>query len=96
MTWEYQEGDGGGGRFRQGFFVTGAGKQVLGDWPRFDALGQPQELAAVLDRLAEYAPTQEEATNYRRAASVLRRIAPPVLGALVKGALGAAARGALG
>jgi hypothetical protein len=95
VTWEYQEGEGSGGRFRQGFFVTGAGKQVLGDWPRFDALGQPQELATLLDALADLAPTEEEASNYRRAAGVLRRVAPGVLSALMKGALGAVVRGTL-
>jgi hypothetical protein len=45
--------------------VTGAGKQALGLWPRFDALGSPAELAAVLEALAEEAPTEEERSNLK-------------------------------
>jgi hypothetical protein len=96
VSWESQEGEGGGGRYRQRLFVTGRGKQVLGEWPRFDALGDPGELAAVLERLAELAPTEEEASNFRKTAGLLRRGGTVALGALMKGALGAAMRGALG
>lgn len=85
----------GGGRYRIGFFVTGKGKQVVGAWPSFDVLGQPGELAAVLERLAELAPTAEEASNLRRAAKAIRKHGPAYVGALLKGALGAAVRGAL-
>jgi hypothetical protein len=59
VAWEGEQGEGGGGRSRFRFFVTGAGKQVLGKWPRFDALGEPGELAAVLEWLADMAPTDE-------------------------------------
>jgi hypothetical protein len=45
--------------------VTGAGKQALGLWPRFDALGSPAELADILDALADHAPTGEEASNLK-------------------------------
>lgn len=96
VAWEAEQGEGGGGRYRQRFFVTGAGKQVLGEWPRFDALGEPAELAAVLDGLAELAPTEEEARNFRKTAGLLRRGSTVAIGALLKGALGAAMRGALG
>jgi hypothetical protein len=50
----------GGGVHFALFQVTGSGKQALGLWPRFDALGEPSELAAILDALAENAPTEEE------------------------------------
>lgn len=73
----------------------GKGRQVVA-WPSFDALGQPGELAAVLDRLAELAPTAEEASNLRKAAEAVRTRVPTYAGALLKGALGAAVRGALG
>lgn len=96
VAWDAEQGEGGGGRYRFGFFVTGAGKQVLGEWPRFDALGEPGELAAVLDRLAAMAPTEEEASNYRKTAAVVRRGSTVALGALMKGALGAAMHGMLG
>jgi hypothetical protein len=78
------------------FQVTGAGKQALGLWPRFDALGSPGELAAILEALAETAPTEEEASNLKRAAASIRRAAPGVIRSLAKAALGAAARGGLG
>lgn len=92
---DLEQGEGGGGRYRQRFFVTGRGKQALGEWPRFDALRKPAELAAVLERLAELAPTEEEASNFRKTAGLLRRGGTVALGALMKGALGAAMRGAL-
>jgi hypothetical protein len=96
VAWKGEQTDGSGGRLRFDFLVTGSGKQVLGEWPRFDALGEPGELAAVLERLAELAPTEEEASNYRRTAALLRRGGGFALGALMKGALGAAVQGTLG
>lgn len=58
--------------------VTGKGKQSLGLWPKFDALGSPGELASLLDALADDAPTEEEASNLKtscldRAPGRLRR-----------------------
>jgi hypothetical protein len=76
--------------------VTGRGKQALGLWPRFDALGSPGELASILDALAEAAPTDEEAGNLRRAASAVRRAAPGVIRTLTEAGLSAAARHVLG
>ncbi len=95
VTFDVLEGEGGDGRNRQGFLVTGAGKQAVGAWPHFDALGQPGELAAILERLAELAPTEEEATNFRKAAKVVRALAPTAVAALLKGGLYAAMHGGL-
>lgn len=90
------QADGGGGVLWTGFFVTGAGKQALGLWPRFDALGSPGELADILDALAENAPTEEQASNLKRAAAAVRRMAPGVVRALAVAGLSAGARAALG
>jgi hypothetical protein len=96
VTWTRTEAEGGGNRHFQDFMVTGAGKQALGLWPRFDALGSPAELASVLEALAEDAATEEERSNLRRAADAVRRSAPDVIKAGVVGALGALARSQLG
>jgi hypothetical protein len=76
--------------------VTGLGKQALGLWPRFDALGSPGELAAILEGLADNAPTEEEASNLKKAARAARAAAPAVLRALTEAGLSAAARHTLG
>jgi hypothetical protein len=47
------------------FHVTGRGLQALGEWPLFDDIVSPLTFAALLDRLAEEAPTEEEKTNAR-------------------------------
>jgi hypothetical protein len=86
----------GGGVSWARFQVTGRGKQALGLWPRFDALGDPQELAAILDALAENAPTQEQASYLKRAAGAVRRAAPEVIRGLAVAGLSAGARGVLG
>jgi hypothetical protein len=70
------QGAGGGGVHWTHFQVTGAGKQALGLWPRFDALGSPGELADILEALARNAPTEEEASNLKRAAAAIRRATP--------------------
>jgi hypothetical protein len=51
VAWDRDEGERGGGWNFQGFLVTGAGKQALGLWPRFDVLASPEGLSAVLDTL---------------------------------------------
>jgi hypothetical protein len=96
IVWRYSEGSGGGEWVFTDVQVTGTGKQVLGLWPRFDALGSPGELAALLEALAYDAPTEEERTNLQRAATAVRRSAPDVLRSLMAGALGAVARSQLG
>lgn len=96
VTWTHTEGEGGGNRHFQDIMVTGTGKQALGLWPRFDALGSPAALASVLDSLAEDAATEEERSNLRRAASVVRRSAPELIKAGLAGALSALARSQLG
>ena len=90
------EGEGGGGSAWFGLQVTGAGKQQLGLWPRFDALGSPGELAQVLEALAEEAAIDEERSNLRRAAEVVRRRGPEAVRSVLAGALGAYARAHLG
>jgi len=62
-----------GGATFTGFAVTGRGLQVLGEWPRFEALVSPVTLAALIERLAEFAPP-EEVPTMKRAASAVRRI----------------------
>jgi hypothetical protein len=62
----YLAGDAGRGSSRGAYtftrvLVTGSGKQALDLWPRFSALGEPGELAAILDALADNAPTQAQA-----------------------------------
>jgi hypothetical protein len=86
----------GGGVHFALFQVTGAGKQALGLWPQFDALGSPGELAAILDALADSAPTEEEASNLKRAANAVRRGAPAVIRGLAEAGLSAAARHFIG
>lgn len=88
--------EGGGGVHFCRFLVTGTGKQALGLWPRFDALGSPSELAAILEALADSAPTEEKASNLNRAARAVRRAAPGVIRGLAEAGLGAAARHVLG
>jgi hypothetical protein len=83
-----------GGVWWQDFILTGEGKQALGDWPYFDALGQPETLAAILERLAEYAPTEEEAQNYRRTATAIRALGAGARAAIT-GAISATVRGEL-
>lgn len=87
LNWEVTEMEGGGGCFFQGLFVTGRGKQALGLWPLFDVLGSPTALAGLLDDVAHDAATEEERSNYHRAAAVVRQTAPELARALVFGAL---------
>jgi hypothetical protein len=56
-----------------GFRVTGRGLQVLGEWPRFEVLISPATLAALIERLADYA-APEESQPMKRAAAVVRRV----------------------
>jgi hypothetical protein len=57
---------GGGATFTR-FLVTGRGLRALGDWPLFSPLS-PATLAALLERVADEAPTDDEATAARSAA----------------------------
>jgi len=79
-----------------GLRVTGRGQQALGEWPLFDEIASPETLAALLERLAEEAPTDEEAENMRTAANYVRSVGGGALRALATGALAQAARIALG
>jgi hypothetical protein len=87
VSYESWEWEGSGGVYWMNFFVTGRGKQALGYWPLFDALGDPGQLADLLDRLAADAPTEEEASNLRRAATLVRRVGPPAIKAALKGVI---------
>ena len=79
-----------------GVRVTGRGQQALGEWPLFDEVASPQTLALLLERLAEEAPTNEEADNLRHAAAYARGLAAMSLRATAVGALSHLARVALG
>jgi hypothetical protein len=96
VTWTHTEPEGGGNSSLHDFMVTGAGKQALGLWPAFDALGSPAELAWILEALADDAGTDEERSNLRRAAAAVRRSAPELVKAGLVGALSAVARAQLG
>lgn len=76
--------------------VTGLGKQALGDWPMFDALGDPAQLESLLNALADIASTDEEETNLRHAAEGAGRLSREGLQQLLAGVLGALARSQLG
>ena len=65
---------------------------ALGLWPRFDALGSPGELAALLDALGRDAATEEERSNFRKAADAVRRSAPDVVRSALVGGIMAYAR----
>lgn len=86
---------GGGAIFTQ-LRVTGRGHQALGEWPLFDEISSPETLALLLERLAEEAPTEEEATNLRRAARYARSLGAASLRAVVIGALSQLAKAELG
>lgn len=76
--------------------LTGRGQQALGEWPLFDEIASPETLALLLERLAEEAPSEEEASNLRRAASYARSLGSASLRAVAVGALAQLARGQLG
>ena len=76
--------------------VTGRGQQALGEWPLFDDIASPQTLALLLERLAEEAPTDEEASNLRRAATYVRGLSGASLRALATGTAAQLAKIALG
>jgi hypothetical protein len=76
--------------------VTGRGQQALGQWPIFDEIASPETLARLLERLAEEAPTDEEATNLRRAAGYARSIGADSLRALMVGVVSQLAKMGLG
>jgi hypothetical protein len=52
--------------------ITGRGLQVLGEWPRFESMVSPATLAEAIDRLAEFAPDDEQRILFRRVADYLR------------------------
>jgi hypothetical protein len=78
-----------------GLRVTGRGLQVLGQWPRFEALVSPATLAEVVGRLADYA-APEEAPPMKRAAGVIRRLGAAGLRSAAIGIGSQLLRGALG
>jgi len=93
---EYIEGElqheGGRSALITHFQVTGRGEQALGEWPLFDQLASPDTLALLLERLAEEAPSDEEARNLRRAASYARGVAGSALRSAAIAALAHVAR----
>jgi hypothetical protein len=97
---DYIEGElqheGGGSVIITRFQVTGRGQQALGEWPLFDQLASPTSLALLLERLAEEAPTDDEAGSLRRAASYTRGLAASTVRAAAVGALGYLVRAHVG
>lgn len=96
LAWSGDEGEGGGRRYYFDFQLTGAGKRVLGLWPRLDALASPEELAAILAALADKASTEEERSALQGSADIARRTVPELLRSALSGALGALVRSQLG
>ena len=96
VAWSGGEGEGGGGRSYFAFQVTGEGKRVMGLWPRLDVLASPEELAAVLEALAERAPMEEERSALAGSADVARRTVPGLLRSALSGALAALVRSQTG
>jgi hypothetical protein len=86
----------GPGAMFTGLRVTGRGQQALGEWPLFDEIASPETLAALLERLAEEAPTAEEAESMQTAATYVRTVGGVALRALATGALAQVARIAMG
>jgi hypothetical protein len=78
-----------------GLRVTGRGLQVLGQWPRFEALVSPATLAELVDRLVDYAASGEE-PPMSRAAGVIRRAGAASLLSAAIGIGSHLLRGALG
>jgi hypothetical protein len=85
----------GGGVMWTGFYVTGEGMQALGEWPVFEALGEPAQFGALLDRLASMAANDDDEGNLEAVSSRVKRLAPDLLRALFVGAAQALARQAL-
>ena len=95
VDWNDMGGEMGGGLYWTGFRVTGEGMQALGEWPVFEALGEPAHLGALLDRLAAMAPNDDDEGNLEAASSRVKRLAPDLLRALAVGAAQTLARHAL-
>jgi hypothetical protein len=76
--------------------VTGRGQQALGEWPLFDEIASPETLALLLERLAEEAPTDEEADNMRRAARYARSLGAGTLRAVIVGVVVQLAKAGMG
>jgi hypothetical protein len=76
--------------------VTGRGQQALGEWPLFDEISSPETLALLLERLAEQAPSEEEADSLRRAATYARGVGAATLRAAAVSALTQLAKTGLG
>jgi hypothetical protein len=92
VTWEGQQGEGGGGVYWSSFKVTGEGMQALGEWPVLAALGEPPAFGGLLEQLAAMASSDEEEGNLEAAASRVKGVAPDLLRALFVGAAQTLAR----
>jgi hypothetical protein len=76
--------------------VTGRGQQALGQWPLFDEISSPETLALLLERLADGAPTDEEADSLRRAAGYARTLGGASLRAAAVAVISQLAKAGLG
>lgn len=79
-----------------GLQVSGQGLQAVGQWPAFETLENPAELADLLEKLAGLAASDEEEENLRSAAKTVRSKAPDILRGFTSAALQAAVRSQLG
>ncbi len=96
LGWSKAKGESGGSWYFPHFQVTGAGKQQLGLWPHFEALGSPTALAALLERMADEAATEEERSNLRRAGEAVKRTAPELVRSAFVGVASGIARSFVG
>jgi hypothetical protein len=95
VAWTGGGGEAGRGEYWTGFYVTGEGMQALGEWPVFEALGEPAHFGALLDRLASMAANDDDEHNLEAVSLRVKRLAPDLLRALFVGAAQALARHAL-
>jgi hypothetical protein len=85
----------GGGAMVTHLSVTGYGEQALDEWPLFDEL-TPSTLALLLERLAAEAPTPEERSSAKRAATYARSLTPAAVKAAARTALVMGAKAGIG
>jgi hypothetical protein len=86
----------GGGAYFSGIRVAGRGLQVLGEWPRFEAMTSASTLGQTLERLADYAPDDDERTRVQRAGRFVRSFGTRALKTTTIAVGSHLARGALG
>jgi hypothetical protein len=86
----------GNGAALSGVRIAGRGLQVLGQWPSFEAVVDPQAIVETLRRLEIYAPEVAQRTSLQRAAHVAKGLGPRALREVIAGVTAGAVRGNLG